>query len=299
VERFVGRRQFLRLAAVGSGAAALGLRGSGANAQPTPPSATERQFSDLDGTPLYYWRFTDGTAGRRLERRTFASTAVFHDRLISWVRDLRELAFRYGGLQGMERIVTAGLFVRKPGQHGLGQAMDLDQVVWANGAITPYHHEHASPDRVTVRRYLALDAVCRRHFRWVLNGHYNDAHADHLHMDFAGGTLVLQRDSRSETVFVQQVLNEFQGTALPIDGVWGARTQAAFDESRHRLGVEGDPMADPLPWRHWLLRVASCGFADASFGNPPLELPDPLGQLLEPVVGPVQDGLLELLGLLQ
>jgi hypothetical protein len=295
----IGRRAFLRLAATGSGAAVLGLRGAGAGADPTPPSATEASFAELDGTPLCYWRFSDGTAGRRIEQRTFSSTAAFHDRLLAWVRDLRELAWRYGGLHDLQRIVTAGLFVAKPGQHGLGQAMDLDQVVWANGAITPYHREHLSTDRGVLRRYLALDAVCRRHFRWVLDGRYNADHADHLHMDFAGGQLVLQRDSRSETVFVQQVVNSFQGSGLAIDGAWADRTEAAFNESKARLAVHGDPMADPLAWRDWLLKVAACGFADTDFAAPPIILPDPLGALLEPVVQPIQDGLLELLGLLQ
>jgi hypothetical protein len=297
-DRNVGRRDVLRLAAVGTGAAALGMRGASAQGA-TPPSATERRFRDLDGIPLLYWRFTDGTAGRRTEQRTFASTAAFHDRLLAWVRDLRELSFRYGGFTQIQRIVTAGLFVAKPGQHGLGQAMDLDQVVWSNAAITPYHREHASPDLTVARRYLALDAVCRRHFRYVLDGQYNAAHADHLHMDFAGGELICHRDSRSDTVFVQQVLNAFQGAALPIDGVWGPKTEAAFADSRRRLSIGGDPMVDPLEWRQWLLRVASCGFADASFGNPPLVLPDPLGTLLEPVIQPIQDTLLEILGLLQ
>jgi hypothetical protein len=45
--------------------------------------------------------------------------------------------------------------------------------------------------------------------------------------------------------------------------------------------------------------VAACGFADTDFAAPPIILPDPLGALLEPVVQPIQDGLLELLGLLQ
>src|SRR5687767_14307124 len=97
--------------------------------------ATERRFNAVDGRPLYYWRWTDGTAGRRVERRTFASTNAFYDRLVAWVRDLRVTADRHGGIRGMDRIVTAGAYVNKPGQHGLGQAIDIDQVRWKNLAI--------------------------------------------------------------------------------------------------------------------------------------------------------------------
>ena len=297
------RRRLLGAAVAGAAGAALGgLRGP---AWAAPASATEARFNNLDGVPLHYWRWTDGTAGQRTAHRTFASTGPFHQRLLVWRRDLDDLARRFGGLTGMDRIVTAGTFVDKPGQHGLGQAFDLDQVRWANGAITPYWREHASGDRRVVRRYLALDAVCRRHFRWVLNGHYNAAHADHLHLDFGGGPVGLDRTSRSETVFVQQVLNQHQGAGLAIDGQWGGRTQAAFDESCRRLGVAGSPLTSRDAWRYWLFRSASCGFADRAFAAPPVERVDPMAKLLadldralDPLLGPVEDRLTELLGLL-
>ena len=300
----LSRRRLLGAAAVGAGVAATG--GLRAPAWAAPPSATEARYDQLDGVPLHYWRWKDGSAGQRTEHRTFASTSAFHERLLVWRRDLADLASRFGGLTGMDHIVTAGTFVDKPGQHGLGQAFDLDQVRWANGAITPYWREHASPHGAVVRRYLALDAVCRRHFRWVLDGRYNAAHEDHLHLDFGGGPVGLDRASRSETVFVQQVLNHHQGAGLAQDGVWGGRTQAAFEESCRRLGVTGAPWAgDAAAWRHWLFRAASCGFADRPFDAAPADAVDPLAALLqeldralEPIIGPVQDALTELLGLL-
>jgi hypothetical protein len=264
-----------------------------------PESATAARFDALDGVPLHYWRWQDGTAGRRTQHRTFAASLLFYERLLRWVVDLKVLAERHAGLQGMDRIVTAGIFVNKPGQHGLGQAFDLDQVRWANGAITPYAREHLSSDRRTLRRYLALDAVCRRHFRWVLDGRYNADHADHLHMDFGGGAIVCGRDSRSDTVFVQQVLNSHQGAGLAVDGRWGRSTELAFIDSCRRLRVEGDPHTFTPAWRYWLLRAASCSFADVDFAAaPPPEL-DLLQDLVDDVVGPVQDTLTELLGLLQ
>jgi hypothetical protein len=293
----IDRRSFLRFAAAGGGALALGLRPGTARAA-TTGSATGARFDNIDGVPLYYWRWKDGTAGRRVERRTFASTPAFHDRLVRWARDLRDLSEQFGGLHGMDRIVTAGLFVNKPGQHGLGQAFDLDQVRWANGAVTPYAREHASTDRRVLRRYLAVDAVSRRHFHWVLDGRYNSDHADHLHMDFGGGAILCDKTSRSDTVFVQQVLNSHLHTRLPISGKWDAATQAAFDESRRRLGVVGDPAVSTADWRYWLLRAASCGFADRDFTAPPPPVADPLADLVDGVVAPVRDGLAELLGLL-
>ena len=82
--------------------------------------------------------------------------------------------------------------------------------------------------------------MCRRHFHWVLDGGYNADHADHLHMDLGGGAIRCDRTSRSDTAFVQQVLNAHQDARLRRRGV-GPATQAAFEESRRRLGVAGDP----------------------------------------------------------
>ena len=247
--------------------------------------ATEHRFNTLDGTPVHYWRWTDGTAGSRSEQRTFASTHQFHARLVTWLRDLRALAETHGGLRGMQRIVSAGAYVNKPGQHGLGQAFDLDEVRWANGTISPYRRDHASRDRIVVRRYIALDAVCRRHFRWVLDAGYNAAHGDHLHLDFGGGAPRCDTASPSDTAFVQLACNAHMGAGLRVDRVWGRKTQTAFDESLRRLALEGDPRRSATQWRTWLGRTAACGFANTDFVAPPAPAPDPIGDLLRDLLG--------------
>jgi hypothetical protein len=296
----IDRRTALRTAMVAGGAAALwALAPRSARAAP-PPSATERRFDQLDGVPLCYWRWTDGTRpGTQPRQLTFASTNDFHARLVLWVRDLKTIAATYGGLRGMDRIVTAGTYVNKPLEHGKGKAFDLDQVRWGNVAVTPFLREHLSSDVRVRRRYLAVDAVCRRHFHWVLDGGYNADHADHLHLDTAGGALLCDRTAKSDTAFVQQVVNAFQGARLPVDGAWGPATQRALDESRRRLGVSGDPCTNADEWRHWLLRVAACGFAGVPFAQAPADQGDLLGDLIDPILGPVEDGLSELLGLLR
>jgi hypothetical protein len=291
----------LQLGAVGASALVAGGRfAPGADA--APASATEARYADVDGTPLCFWRWSDGTAGQRVEQRSFASTAAFHERLVRWVRDLRDIAWRFGGWGGMQRIVTAGIFVDKPGQHGLGQAIDIDQVAWENGSITPYWLEHASPNRLVVRRYLALDAICRRHFRYVLDGEYNAAHRDHIHMDFEGGALHAHWDSRSDCVFTQQVLNAHMDAGLGITGRWDRPTLAALTESQKRLGVLGDPFNSVGVWRYWLFRSAACGFADTDFVAAPPDVVDPLQGVVEHVGRETWKGLARLseqLGLIE
>lgn len=289
------RRTFLRAAVIGGGSALLLGRAAG-GAEAAPISATETRFDHLDGVPLCYWRWTDGTAGRRVQRQTFASTKDFHRRLVVFVRDLKDISARYGGLVTMNRIVTAGTFVNKPLEHGKGMAFDLDQVRWTGGAITPYAREHAAANLGVRRRYLALDAVCRRHFHWVLDGRFNPGHADHIHVDTAGGALVYDRTARSDSVFVQQAVNDFMGARLAVDGNWGPATQRALAESCKRLGVAGDPYATPAVWAQWNLRVAACGFANVAFAQAPTEQPDPIGALIDPILTPAQDAVAEVLG---
>ncbi|CAN5684279.1 hypothetical protein BH20ACT2_BH20ACT2_22770 [soil metagenome] len=252
--------------------------------------ATERRFSAIDGTPLHYWRWNDGTAGQRSEQRAFVGTNELHDRLVGWLREVRALSARHASLGPVTRIVSAGAYVNKPGQHGLGRAFDLDQVLWSNGACTPYHHEHGSGDIAIVRRYLAVDALARRHFRFVLDGGYNRAHADHLHLDLGGVPIRCDRASRSDTAFVQMVANAHLGSGLAVDGAWGPRTQTAFDESLRRLGVAGDPHAPGRPWLDWLHHTARHGFANRAFGQPtPVRQPsllDPLTDLLDGLLKP-------------
>jgi hypothetical protein len=44
--------------------------------------------------------------------------------------------------------------------------------------------------------------------------------------------------------------------------------------------------------------VASCGFAGVAFSQAPAEQVDPIAALIDPILTPVRDALLEVLGLL-
>lgn len=228
-------------------------------------SPTEVKFDTIRGVPLYYGRYADG----KLRRASFYSTAEFKQHLDLWVKGLQLVSRRFAGdrFGTVTKIVCAGVYVNKPGQHGEGTAFDLDTVRWSGGArISPYRQQHASSKRVARRRYLALDATCRRRFRWVLNGWYNAAHEDHIHFDFGGLPTVLSRGSTSDTKFVQAACNNFMGAGLAVDGAWGALTEDAFQRSRRRLQVTSDPFTRPRSWRRYLWRVAMHGFANKSYG---------------------------------
>ncbi|MEV0675645.1 extensin family protein [Actinosynnema sp. NPDC050436] len=216
-------------------------------------------FSTIDGTPVYYWRSSRGDTAPR----NWQATQDFHDTLVLWLRDLRSLSSALGSVA---YLVSAGFYVNKPGQHGEGTAMDLDHVRWSGGAVcSPLDRDHASGTLATRRRYLAVDAVCRRRFRYVLDGWYNADHADHVHSDFGGLPVRCLKTSEADTKFTQSLCNDFLGSGLAVDGVWGASTENAFTTAKSRLGVGGDPHTSTAAWQAFLSAAARKGFANQAF----------------------------------
>ena len=265
------RRGFLKLAGgatvVAAGAAVLGVPGR-ADASPSETFPTgltavgemDKAFTSIDGVPIYYDR--NGS----LQRLTFYCTTGFYSRLVTWKRRLVSISAAAGpAYSSLSYFASAGTFVSKPGAHGLGRAIDIDQVVWSGAASKPINREYASATLSVRRRYLALDAVTRGTFRYVLDGWYDAAHQDHIHADDTALPTVCSTGSRSDTVFVQATCNAFLGTALAVDGVWGPRTTDAFKTARGRLGVTGDPHTSATAWIAWTERAAARGFANQAF----------------------------------
>lgn len=216
-------------------------------------------FSSIDGTPVYYWRSNRGNT----TTRNWQVTQEFYDRLVLWIRDLRSLSSAYGSIT---YLVSAGFYVNKPGQHGEGTAADIDHVQWSGGtACTPLDHAHASGTVAVRRRYLAVEAVLRRRFRYVLDGWYNAEHEDHLHGDFGGTPIRLVTGAESDTKFIQATCNNFRGAGLAIDGAWGPLTQAAYNSAKSALRVTGDPMSGAAPYQQMLSAIAQHGFANQAF----------------------------------
>lgn len=211
-------------------------------------SATERSYITIGGVPLHYLR-TDPVLTTYRAR----STADFEDKLDEFSRELAAAAPRWYG--SLVAIGTAGAYVNKPKYHGLGRAFDLDLVRWERRVCAPIrgHHVDAAYRR---RRYIGVDALARRHFKYVLDGWYNATHADHLHLDDGGGALVFNPAYRSDTVFVQAAANEMMDAGLDIDGVYGPLTRAAFAELRDRLRIPDRVMTDADVYRRFLWRLA-------------------------------------------
>ncbi|MCM2578736.1 extensin family protein [Streptomyces meridianus] len=272
--RHLNRRLFL--GGLGAAAATALVAQSGANSpawassettaqlpasMEPPQTMAMRTFSKIDGTPVYYWRGDRGNTSLR----NWQCTEAFYDRLVVWIRDLRDLSAD-GGFGGIDFLVSAGFYVNKSGQHGAGTAMDLDLVRWNGGRqSSPLDGHHSASDKTLRRRYLAVDATCRRRFRYVLDGWYNSDHHDHIHADFGGLPTLCQKGSSSDTKFVQAMCNNFMGSGLAVDGIWGSKTQSAFTQAKNKLSIEGDPHTNLDSWRNMLARIARHGFRDDAF----------------------------------
>lgn len=246
------RRSVLGFAGV-AGAALFAPAAARAVAPTSDYAPANVAFSTLGGVPVYY--------GLETSPRTWYCTAGFLTALNSWMSTLQTWS---SGLGSVSNIGSAGFYVNKPGQHGAGTAIDLSIVRWSSGAVSNmFHGDHAAPGIAERRRYFAVEATLRRHFRFVLDGNYNAAHANHFHADWGGlPERRLLTGSRADTVFAQAVCNNFIGSSLAVDGIWGALTQAQVDILKSRLGVTGNLQTSQAANETLLSGLAAHGFAN-------------------------------------
>jgi hypothetical protein len=211
--------------------------------------ATERAYPTIGGVRLRYVR-TDPDITRYQAR----STASFEVKLDAFSRDIIKVS--PGGYGRLIWLGTAGAYVNKPGYHGLGRAFDLDVVRWSRVACRPIRRHHANRARTIRRRYIGIDALARRWFKYVLDGWYNAAHRDHIHVDDGGGALVFNPRYRSDVVFIQAAVNDMISGRLVIDGIYGPLTDRAFVRLKNRLGVPHRVSSQPRVYRRFLWRLA-------------------------------------------
>lgn len=218
----------------------------------------------INGVPLMYWRDTGGPGTEHQE--SFRFDSGFYAICEDWATDLENLGQAYGGFGALEYIVTAGTTnSNTSSEHYYSRAFDLDRVRWYGGYnCTPYVGAGGSGVTSNRRRYLAVDAITRRWFRFTLDHYYNSAHQDHIHFDREGAPVRIVTGSRSDTVFIQDVCNNFMSWGLVRDGVWGSLTEAAYQELKSRLGVSGEPKTSSTWYRVLLHNIARKGFLNQS-----------------------------------
>lgn len=212
-------------------------------------------FSALNGVPIYY--------GAQTSPRTWYCTAGFLTSLQAWMTTLNSWSAG-AGYGAVSSVGSAGFYVDKAGQHGAGTAMDVSIVRWSGGAVSDMlNGDHASANPTLRRRYFAVECTLRQHFRFVLDGNYNAAHANHFHADLGGlPNRRLLQGSNSDTFFLQAVANDFMGAGIAVDGIWGPQTAAQVTTLKSRLGVTGDLQSNQAAVTSLLQGISARGFAD-------------------------------------
>ena len=212
----------------------------------------------------------------------------FYSQLDAWARNLDE-RLRGAGMPGVGWWGEVGSMAchRPTAAHNRARGFDLCAVGLTDGSRLDANAAHAG-SRTAQRRYLGLTASLRRYFSTVLTTHYNAAHRDHLHIDDLRRLAPIRSDLRSDTALVQSAANLLAGDRLAVDGIWGARTQAAYDRLLDGFGLTClDPRREVADALVLLDLVARTALADVPLGAFRSEacatLCDPLGLQL-PVI---------------
>ncbi len=213
------------------------------------------RFDQIAGIPVHYARDPVAPYGSRGKPRYFKCQDGFLATLNSFFSELWTIC----PLGRAQVITSAGAYVEKAGQHGLGRAFDIDGLFWPDYDFVTFNF-HSDP-----AFYLAVEAILHGHFGTVLAYHYNTAHRDHFHVD-GGRPVGLRKNSRSHTLFVQAASRYIFSHDVQIDGHWGPDTNAAFNGICQSLNIVDDISA-PSDWRRFLHGCAERAFDGLTLGG--------------------------------
>jgi hypothetical protein len=227
-----------------------GAQPEGVLAAASAEATTFERISDLDSVPLLFAR------GVPARPQSFSVEPGFRRVLTRTVKTVRaRTPESFGELRS---ITCAGILVAKAGFHGLGRAFDHDAWTFEHVDIRPIDRDHASSSRATRQRYWALAALMRSRSAFLLHGHFNAAHEDHIHQD-NGGPRPFTTGSEATVKLVQAVCNHIHGQSLAIDGAFGPKSQAGAATAMQRVNLDGD-IFDPTEFKRFLLRSGRLGF---------------------------------------
>jgi hypothetical protein len=208
--------------------------------------------SRLGGAELFYAR------GVPPRPQTFSIEAGFRDVVLKTIKSVRARVPQSFG--DLVRITSAGVFVSGAGMHGEGRAFDHDAWTFEHVDIRPIRHEHVADSRAKRQRYWALAAIIRSHSAYVLHGHYNAAHEDHIHQDNSGSR-PFSTSSEATVKLAQAICNHIYGEspALDIDGDFGEESKDAVRRAMIKADLAGD-VFDAEQWNRFLRRSGRLGF---------------------------------------
>lgn len=150
--------------------------------------------------------------------------------------------------------------------HACGRAFDLTAVYFTDGGYVDCNRSWRW-GLTHKRRYLGLAAQLRREFGTVLTAWYNTAHKNHIHFDNGSAFTVIRTSYRSDTTLVQASCNYLDSAGLSIDGVWGPRTEAAYQNLLRAFHLQCyDPKTSTWAASVFLEKIVQHCYANKSAG---------------------------------
>lgn len=233
-----------------------------------------KTINNINNIPLHYARLTNHPYGTRGVQRDFSVDEDF----LKTVEAAFKEVFDHCPFGMPEVITTAGIFVNKPGQHGMGKAIDLDAIFWQDESLITLNFTHQK------ELYLGIESFLRKHFGIVLN-HFYPNHEDHWHID-SSVPVDYNETATSETLYVQLVLKFIYGKEILVDGRWGVQTRGVVNEVFARLSIN-TPITTKANYLQFLDVTGKIAFKLCEKKNSPLKLLDNLAEVIEEL--PVQN----------
>lgn len=227
-----------------------------------------KTINAINGIDLHYARTTSHPYGTIGVHKSFEIDNQF---LITLRAALKEV-FNHCPLGKPNVITTAGIKVIKPGQHRHGEAFDLDAIFWDNHSLITNNFIHQKV------LYLGIESFLRKHFGIVLN-HFYPNHADHWHLD-SSVPVDYDKNAKSETLYVQLVLQYIYGKSLIVDGVWGRQTSGLVNEVFSRLKIK-TPITTKVNYKKFLDLTGKIAFKLSEDNLTPMDLLENLETVID------------------
>lgn len=241
------------------------------------PDITRDWLHESAHKTRYRTAFTGEGLGVHPQTTSFTMHEEAHTQAGRIIRDLKALGLQYspdGQPWAYEWTGLAGAKVCKPGYHRYGAAVDFTNFQWDAGRHLDTAAHGKSGDLTLRRRYLAVIAICRKHFGTVLHCHHDPdgSHWNHIHVDRGRQSVAANWDYQTDTTIIQWAARDLAGMKqIAIDGDFGPQTTEGYKLLRERFAAEAvDPTDSGVNFRVWLDIIGRHAMADKEAGTYPL-----------------------------
>ena len=204
-------------------------------------------YADLGGARLVY-EVNDRPTRFRIE-------PAFAGQFEAWIADWNALTGTTTRSLG-----TYGSWLADDGAcnswHHAGRAFDVARVDTGGGELASCRYDlwGADPPQGRLAAYWALAASLHAHFAYVLTYLYDDAHANHIHVDnglFGPERSSFSGRSRVQNEAVQAICEHVWSVPVPVSGSWDPATRASVRTVLDRLDLRGN-LTTPDVWQEFL-----------------------------------------------